>query len=160
MKPLQHGRKVPFLGGRTGPGYAVQGNLLTGPQVVDAIATALEAAPGDFANRLVHALAAGQAAGGDARGRQSAALLVVREKGGYLGLTDRFIDLHVEDHATPIRELARLLRIRQSQLAIEQAKRLVNTAEAGTGDRPALLAEAHKLMLEALDEHPSDDYGW
>ena len=128
--------------------------------MVDAIATAFEAAPGDFASRLVYALAAGQAAGGDARGRQSAALLVVRENGGYLGLTDRYIDLHIEDHATPIRELARLLRIRQSQLASEQAKELVNAAETATGDRPALLAEARSLMLDALDKHPSDDYGW
>lgn len=149
-----------WAGGRTGPHYAVQGNLLAGPQVVDAIATAFEAAPGDFASRLVYALAAGQAAGGDARGRQSAALLVVREKGGYLGLTDRYIDLHVEDHVTPIRELARLLRIRQSQLASEQAGQLVARAESSTGDPSALLAEANTLMLDALDKYPSDDHGW
>jgi uncharacterized Ntn-hydrolase superfamily protein len=149
-----------WAGGRTGPHYAVQGNLLAGPQVVDAIATAFEAAPGEFASRLVYALAAGQAAGGDARGRQSAALLVVREKGGYLGTSDRYIDLHVEDHATPIRELARLLRIRQAQLASEQARKLVAKAGVAPGDRSALLAEARGLMLDALDKHPSDDYGW
>lgn len=149
-----------WAGSRIGPSYAVQGNLLAGPQVVDAIATAFEAAPGDFAHRLVYALAAGQAAGGDARGRQSAALLVVREEGGYLGLTDRYIDLHVEDHATPIRELARLLRIRQSQLASEQARKLVAQAQTAAGPGSDQIAEARKLMLEALDKHPSDDYGW
>lgn len=150
-----------WAGDRTGDGYAVQGNLLAGPQVVDAIATAFEAAPGDFATRLVYALAAGQAAGGDARGRQSAALLVVRENGGYLGLTDRYIDLHVEDHPTPIRELARLLRIRQAQLISDQARGLVIRAATRRGDqRAALLGEARGLMLTALDKHPSDDYGW
>ena len=154
-------KALAWAGGRTGAGYAVQGNLLAGPQVVDAIATAFEAAPGDFATRLVYALAAGQAAGGDARGRQSAALLVVREKGGYLGLTDRYINLHVEDHATPIRELARLLRIRQAQLISKQVKVLVTQAEEAHGtDRAALLEEARGLMLEALEKHRSDDYGW
>lgn len=150
-----------WAGGRTGANYAVQGNLLTGPQVVDAIATAFEVAPGDFATRLVYALAAGQAAGGDARGRQSAALLVVRDKGGYLGLTDRYIDLHVEDHPTPIRELARLLRIRQAQFIIERAKVLVTQAEEARGaDRAARLGEARRLMLDALEKHRSNDYGW
>ncbi len=150
-----------WAGSRIGAGYAVQGNLLAGPQVVDAIATAFEATPGDFATRLVYALAAGQAAGGDARGRQSAALLIVREKGGYLGLTDRYIDLHIEDHATPIRELARLLRIRQAQLISERAKALVSQAKKTRGpERAALLGEAHRLTLSALEKHPSDDYGW
>ncbi len=150
-----------WAGGRTGDSYAVQGNLLAGPQVVDAIATAFEAAPGDFATRLVYALAAGQAAGGDARGRQSAALLVVREKGGYLGLTDRYIDLHVEDHPTPIRELARLLRIKQAQFISEQAKGLVTRAKKARGsERAALLEQARRLMLSALEKHRSDDYGW
>jgi uncharacterized Ntn-hydrolase superfamily protein len=150
-----------WAGGRTGAHYAVQGNLLAGPQVVDAIATGFEVAPGDFANRLLYALEAGQAAGGDARGRQSAALLVVRENGGYLGLNDRYINLHVEDHATPIRELGRLLRIRQAQLASEQANALITEAlsEADT-QRAALLNEAGQLLLDALDKNPSDDYGW
>jgi uncharacterized Ntn-hydrolase superfamily protein len=150
-----------WAGGRTGDGYAVQGNLLVGPQVVDAIATAFEVATGDFASRLVYALAAGQAAGGDARGRQSAALLVVRKNGGYLGLTDRYIDLHVEDHPTPIRELTRLLRIRQSQLESEQARELLTQLPGTSGDRhAALLAKAHGLMRDALERNPSDDYGW
>jgi uncharacterized Ntn-hydrolase superfamily protein len=152
---------LPWAGGRTGDHYAVQGNLLAGPQVVDAMATAFETAPGNFASRLVYAIAAGQAAGGDARGRQSAALLVVRNNGGYLGLTDRYIDLHVEDHPTPIRELARLLKIRLAQLATDTAKQqLQQAAGAVEQDRAELIGQARQQMLRALEYHPQDDYGW
>jgi uncharacterized Ntn-hydrolase superfamily protein len=152
---------LPWAGGRTGDHYAVQGNLLAGPQVVNAMATAFEAAPGDFATRLVYSLAAGQAAGGDARGRQSAALLVVRKEGGYLGLTDRYIDLHVEDHPTPIRELARLLEIRQSQLAHTRARELLKRAEDAEEDQRAdLYKEANVQVEHALELYPEDDYGW
>ena len=165
----QHGRAasytgqecLPWAGGRTGEHYAVQGNLLVGPQVVNAMAIAFETMPGDFATRLVHALAAGQAAGGDARGRQSAALLVVRKAGGYLGLTDRYIDLHVEDHPTPIRELERLLEIRQSQLAHTRAAELLQLAEnAEEVQRTDLYKEAHAQIEHALELYPEDDFGW
>lgn len=152
---------LPWAGGRTGDGYAVQGNLLAGPQVVDAMATAFETAPGDFPTRLVYALAAGQAAGGDARGRQSAALLVVRKAGGYLGMTDRYIDLHVEDHPTPIRELVRLLKIRQAQLATNRAGTLLQRAGTAAGsERAGLLGQARLEMQRALELHPEDDNGW
>ena len=114
-----------WAGGRTGDHYAAQGNILTGPEVVDAMAAAFEAAAGDLATRLTLALAAGQAAGGDARGRQSAALLVVRAGGGYGGHNDRYIDLRVDDHQTPIVELRRLLSIRHAQLASAAAGRLL-----------------------------------
>ncbi|WP_448574544.1 DUF1028 domain-containing protein [Thermomicrobium sp.] len=100
-----------WAGGRTGPGYAVQGNILTGPEVVDAMARAFETTEGSLAARLLAALAAGDAAGGDRRGKQSAALLVVKERGGYGGYTDRFIDLRVDDHPEPVAELQRLYGI-------------------------------------------------
>ena len=100
-----------WAGGRTGPGYAVQGNILTGPEVVDAMAHAFETTEGPLAARLLAALAAGDAAGGDRRGKQSAALLVVKERGGYGGYTDRFIDLRVDDHPEPVAELERLYGI-------------------------------------------------
>jgi uncharacterized Ntn-hydrolase superfamily protein len=100
-----------WAGGRTGPGYAVQGNILTGPEVVDAMAHAFETTEGPLAARLLTALAAGDAAGGDRRGKQSAALLVVKERGGYGGYTDRFIDLRVDDHPEPVAELQRLYGI-------------------------------------------------
>lgn len=114
-----------WAGGRTGEHYAAQGNILTGPEVVDAMATAFETTQGDLATRLTVALAAGQAAGGDARGRQSAALLVVRAGGGYGGYNDRYIDLRVDDHEAPIEELQRLLSIRHAQVASADAGRLL-----------------------------------
>lgn len=102
-----------WAGGRTGPGYCCQGNILTGPEVVDAVAETFEAAEGALASRLVRALAAGDVAGGDRRGRQSAALLVVREKGGYGGAIDRAVDLRVDDHPRPVEELRRLLDLHE-----------------------------------------------
>jgi len=98
-----------WAGGRTGPGYACQGNILVGPETVDAMAETFEATPGPLADRLLAALAAGQEAGGDRRGQQSAALLVVKPEGGYGGFNDRYIDLRVDDHPRPIEELKRLL---------------------------------------------------
>ncbi len=100
-----------WAGGRTGDGYAVQGNILTGPEVVDAMAAAYEAASGPLAERLLAALAAGDAAGGDRRGRQSAALAVVARGGGYGGNDDSLVDLRVDDHSGPVPELRRLLGI-------------------------------------------------
>ncbi len=94
-----------------GPGYACQGNILAGPRVVEAMAEAFEKSEGELAHRLIAALEAGQAAGGDRRGQQSAALLVVREKGGYGGFNDRYVDLRVDDHPEPIKELKRLLSL-------------------------------------------------
>lgn len=99
-----------WAGGRRGPGYAVQGNILTGEAVVAAMEKAfLESQGKTLAERLYAAIVAGDAAGGDSRGRQSAALVVVRARGGYNGFTDRAVDLRVDDHADPIGELGRLL---------------------------------------------------
>jgi len=102
-----------WAGHKTGKHYAVQGNILAGPEVVDAMATAFEEAEGDLAHRMIEALRAGQKAGGDKRGRQSAALLVVRKGWGYSGLNDRYRDLRVDDHPEPIEELARVLGIHE-----------------------------------------------
>ena len=102
-----------WAGHVVGQHYAIQGNLLAGQKVVEAMDRAFRQTRGQpkrsLADALIAALAAGQAAGGDKRGRQSAALLVVREGGGYAGSNDRFIDLRVEDHPKPIDELQRLL---------------------------------------------------
>jgi uncharacterized Ntn-hydrolase superfamily protein len=97
-----------WAGGVTGEHYAAQGNILVGRETVDAMAKTYEETEGDLAARLLAALDAGQEAGGDSRGRQSAALLVVREGGGYGGDNDRVIDLRVDDHPDPIRELVRI----------------------------------------------------
>jgi uncharacterized Ntn-hydrolase superfamily protein len=100
-----------WAGGRAGDGYACQGNILAGPAVVDALAASFETTSGTLAERLLEALAAGDQAGGDRRGRQSAALYVARAGGGFLGGNDRFIDLRVDDHETPVPELTRLLAV-------------------------------------------------
>ena len=97
-----------WAGGVTGEYYAAQGNILVGRETVTEMAKTFEDTPGDLAGRLLAALDAGQQAGGDSRGKQSAALLVVREGGGYGGDNDRDLDLRVDDHPEPIRELIRL----------------------------------------------------
>jgi uncharacterized Ntn-hydrolase superfamily protein len=97
-----------WAGGVTGEHYAAQGNILVGRETVEAMASAYEGSAGDLAARLLAALDAGQQAGGDSRGKQSAALLVVREGGGYGGDNDRVLDLRVDDHPEPIKELIRI----------------------------------------------------
>jgi len=97
-----------WAGGVTGEHYAAQGNILVGRETIEAMAKTFEDAEGDLAGRLLAALDAGQEAGGDSRGRQSAALLVVREGGGYGGDNDRVVDLRVDDHPDPIKELIRV----------------------------------------------------
>ncbi len=98
-----------WAGGRTGDGWAAQGNILTGPEVVDALADAYEGTSGPLPVRLATALLAADRAGGDSRGRQSAALLVVTPGGGYGGFSDVLVDLRVDDHEDPVPELVRLL---------------------------------------------------
>jgi uncharacterized Ntn-hydrolase superfamily protein len=97
-----------WAGGVTGEHYAAQGNILVGKETVEAMASTYEETGGDLATRLLGALDAGQGAGGDSRGKQSAALLVVREGGGYGGDNDRVVDLRVDDHPEPIGELIRI----------------------------------------------------
>jgi uncharacterized Ntn-hydrolase superfamily protein len=98
-----------WAGGRTGAGYAAQGNILVGEETVAALATTFEAkADLPLAQRLIECLAAAQAAGGDRRGQQSAALVVVQKDAGYAGLSDTLVDLRVDDHEHPIEELRRI----------------------------------------------------
>jgi uncharacterized Ntn-hydrolase superfamily protein len=100
-----------WAGGLTGRHFAVQGNILARAKVVAAIAAKFEAAQGELADRLVAALLAGQRAGGDRRGQQSAAVLIVREKGGYAGFNDRYLDLRVDDDPQPIERLQAILEL-------------------------------------------------
>jgi uncharacterized Ntn-hydrolase superfamily protein len=103
-----------WAGGVTGPGFAAQGNILVGEETVTALAATFTATAGrPLAERLLECLAAAQAAGGDRRGQQSAALLVVERHGGYAGLSDVLVDLRVDDHAQPVAELARLHRMHE-----------------------------------------------
>ena len=101
-----------WAGGRTGKHYAAQGNILVSGATVDALATTFEATAGrPLAERLLDCLDAAEAAGGDRRGRQSAAILVVERDGGYAGLSDLLVDLRVDDHEDPLGELRRLYRL-------------------------------------------------
>ena len=118
-----HGRGASFTGsacmrwagGRTGPCFAAQGNILVSAETVDALAETFEAtAQLPLAERLLACLAAAQEAGGDARGQQSAALLVVERDAGYQALSDTLVDLRVDDHARPVEELQRLYRLHEA----------------------------------------------
>ncbi len=102
----------PWAGAKAGKNYTCQGNLLAGEEVVNDMAKAFEESKGRLAWRLMAAMEAGEKAGGDMRGKQSASILVVKERAGPGGLSDRLIDFRVDDHKDPIPELARILAIR------------------------------------------------
>lgn len=104
---------IPWAGGRSGPNYAIQGNILTGEEVVIKMESAFKETEGELADKLMAALEAGDAAGGDSRGKQSAALVVERKGAGYGGFDDRYIDLRVDDQVEPILELRRLYGLKQ-----------------------------------------------
>jgi len=137
---------IPWAGGRTADGVAVQGNLLAGPSVVDDALEAFVAGGLPFPELLLRALKAGDVAGGDRRGRQSAALLVVRDGGGYGGNNDRWIDLRVDDHAAPIDELGRLLELNHLYLDRPDPTELLAIDEK--------LAGQLRTMLAAVDYSP------
>jgi uncharacterized Ntn-hydrolase superfamily protein len=104
-----------WAGGRTGDGHAAQGNILVSSDTVDAIAETFEQSGSpSLAERLLDCLDAAQAAGGDRRGQQSAALLVVERDGGYAGLSDVVVDLRVDDHERPLEELRRIYGLHQA----------------------------------------------
>jgi uncharacterized Ntn-hydrolase superfamily protein len=129
-----------WAGHLVGPGFAAQGNILAGAQVVQAIADAFTQAQGELAERLLAALQAGDTAGGDRRGRQSAALYVARAGGSYGGVLDRYVDLRVDDHADPVPELARLLRLHRFYLTPPREADLLPIDEALAGELRELLA--------------------
>jgi uncharacterized Ntn-hydrolase superfamily protein len=103
-----------WAGGRTGKCYAAQGNILVSAATVDAIAETFESSSGLLAERLLDCLDAAQAAGGDRRGQQSAALLVVERDGGYAGLSDEVVNLRVDEHPRPLEELRRIYALHQA----------------------------------------------
>ena len=149
-----------WAGGRTGPGYAAQGNILVSAQTVDAIAASFESSSGPLADRLLDCLDAAQAAGGDRRGQQSAALLVVEKDGGYANLSDTIVELRVEDHERPLDELRRIYGLhvalfgetpRDEWLTVDDAL----TRFAFPGER-ASLRELMELLASG-DAGPVDD---
>jgi uncharacterized Ntn-hydrolase superfamily protein len=114
-----------WAGGVTGKHFAAQGNILVDENTVKAMAETFESTTGSLAERLLQALDAGQDAGGDSRGMQSAALLVVKENGGYGGFNDRHIDLRVDDHSSPIKELKRIYLMHQLYFKDSEPGRVV-----------------------------------
>jgi uncharacterized Ntn-hydrolase superfamily protein len=134
----------PWAGGHVGEHYTCQGNILVGEETVLSMARAFEETAGHLCDRLVAALAAGQAAGGDSRGQQSAALLVVREGGGYSGFNDRFIDLRVDDHPQPIDELQRILQLHKLYLSPTEPGDIMAIDQA-------LAAELQELLTSSGD---------
>ncbi|MGH2377236.1 MAG: DUF1028 domain-containing protein [Candidatus Limnocylindria bacterium] len=138
-----------WAGGVTGPGYCAQGNILAGPAVVAGLARGFEDARGTLADRLVAALHAGQRGGGDRRGMQSAALLVVKEKGGYGGSNDRYIDLRVDDHERPIDELERILGLYKLYFKVGPVS-LVAIDDALRAELDSLVARSGQASLQDL----------
>ncbi|MER2057746.1 MAG: DUF1028 domain-containing protein [Niallia sp.] len=117
-----------WAGGVTGPYFAAQGNILVDENTVKAMAESFQKTEGSLAARLLTALQAGQNAGGDSRGQQSAALLVVKDRGGYGGFNDRYIDLRVEDHEEPIKELTRIYQLQQLYFAPSKPENVIPIA--------------------------------
>ena len=129
-----------WAGGRTGPGYAAQGNILVSQDTVAALAATFESNPQlELAERLIECLSAAQAAGGDRRGQQSAALLVVQKDAGYANLSDTVVDLRVDDHERPIPELLRLFALHQELFGVTPREDWVDVDDV-------LTAELHERL--------------
>ena len=136
---------IPWAGGVAGDGFAAQGNCLAGPAVLDALAETFLRTPGRLAYRLVAALRAAQAAGGDKRGQQSAALLFVKPGGGYGGYTDRYVDLRVDDAREPIEALVRLLDLHALYFFPAEPEDVLTIGDALGAELVALLHRAGAL---------------
>lgn len=152
---------LPWAGGRYGRNYAVQGNILAGEGVVTAMEKTFLETKGTLAERIFAALSAGDQAGGDARGKQSAALIVVKANAGYGGFTDRAIDIRVDDHPEPFKELERLLNYAQMNYSWNEAWTLfmkgrsrealpqMERAAQLTPDNPEVLYDLAVIQLAA-----------
>jgi uncharacterized Ntn-hydrolase superfamily protein len=138
-----------WAGGRTGAGYAAQGNILVSAETVDALAETFERSTGPLAERLLQGLAAAQKAGGDSRGQQSAAVLVVERDGGYAGLSDSVVDLRVDDHERPVQELRRLYGLHQALFGRTPRSRWVTVDE---DLRAELRERLGRLGFERLED--------
>lgn len=148
-----------WAGGQAGDGWAAQGNILAGPQVIDAIRDAWLGGSAEqrFAERLVDALRAGDQAGGDRRGRQSAGLLVVARRGGYGGNSDVVVDLRVDDHPDPVTELGRLLAVHIMLFEKPDPSTLIDlTGDLATEVAGLLAAAGHAPTGSDLDTALAD----
>ena len=157
-----------WAGGVTGDGYAIQGNILTGEEVVSAMEAAFLASDPDapLAQRLLAALEAGDRAGGDSRGRQSAAVLVVREGAGYGGMDDIEVDLRVDDHTAPVEELQRLLALNDLYLtASTEEEKVPMTPELREELEAVARAAGHRDLegwvgAENYEMRVAEDLSW
>jgi uncharacterized Ntn-hydrolase superfamily protein len=140
-----------WRGHKCGVDYCAQGNSLTGPEVVAAVARTFEAAKGTLAERMLEAIVAGQAAGGDARGKQTALVLIVRPLSAANLTNDRVLDLRVDDHPEPLVELRRLMDLTRSGTVIREGNQRL---EAGDVDG------AIALFMQARDLAPTSDNAW
>jgi uncharacterized Ntn-hydrolase superfamily protein len=141
-----------WAGHIVGDGFTCQGNILTSEDVVKDMANAFESTEGDLIDKLFAGLIAGQAAGGDRRGMQSAAVFVVRENGGYEGGNDRYVDVRVDEHPSPIEELVRIFNIYDMTLLSREDPDTLLTVE---GDLLAIIQEA-LVSLGYLNEGHAD----
>ena len=137
-----------WAGDRQGKNWSAQGNILVGPQVPEAMGRAFETTPGELAEKLYAALKAGDDAGGDARGHQSASMLVVRKQGGRNTNNDRYIYINVDDNPKPLAELRRLLNLNLAYLYEEASDKLLSASK-----RKEALA-ASRTALQYAPEHP------
>ena len=130
-----------WAGGVTGAGYACQGNILAGEQVVKALEQGFLHSIGDLPSRLYAALLAGDRAGGDRRGRQSAAIYVVKEGAGYAGFNDRWVDYRVDDHEDPVPKLGELIEMHRLYFGRSEESQRVDLAGAALAEVTNILTK-------------------
>ena len=145
-----------WAGGFAGNNFCCQGNILVSEKTVEAMASTFETSSGSLAERLLAALAAGQAAGGDSRGQQSAALRVVRERGGYGGFNDIWLDLRVDDHTSPIDELERLYELHQLYFQQSDPTDLIEITAELAREIQADLAQLGYYQAEVNDQYTTE----
>ena len=140
---------IPDAGQHTGRQYSVQANLMSNDRIWPAMADAYEKAKGDLAERMLQTLEAAQKAGGDIRGKQSAAILIVKGQSSGKPWADRVMDLRVEDHEEPLKELRRLVRLRRAYNLEDQGDNFI--AEKKTAEALAAYEQAAKLAPEIVE---------
>ncbi|HOK22642.1 MAG TPA: DUF1028 domain-containing protein [Candidatus Hydrothermia bacterium] len=147
-----------YAGHRNGFCYAIQGNILVGDTVIKAMENAFLNSSGDLPERLIAALEAGDMAGGDARGRQSAALLVMRKNGGYAGYSDRYVDIRVDDHPDPIPELKRIYKLWERFFLLDAHGRIGDQYAKENKTELSMMEyqQAMKILNEVMQENPDD----